>query len=279
MKLVRVGEPGSENPAVIDNTGHARDISSLLSDIDGETLANGEVESVRSADISGLPIVEGRLGPPIARPGMVMCIGLNYEDHARETGAKIPKEPTLFQKATNTVVGPFDDIEIPKGSVKTDWEVELGVVIGSEASYLSDEQAGWNAIAGYTVSHDVSERAFQMEKGGQWTKGKSCPTFNPLGPWLVTADEIGDPMNLGMVTAVNEEVLQNGNTRTMIFNPGYVVWYVSQFMKLEPGDLINTGTPPGVGLGFDPPRYLKDGDVVELTIQGLGTQRQRCVSG
>jgi 2-keto-4-pentenoate hydratase/2-oxohepta-3-ene-1,7-dioic acid hydratase in catechol pathway len=277
MKLVRVGEPGMEVPAVMDEGGHARDISSLVSDINGVTLTDGTLDRIRSANLLRLPIVEGRLGAPIARPSMVLCIGLNYEDHARETAAKIPTEPILFQKATNTVVGPFDDIEIPRGSTKTDWEVELGVVVGSEALYLADEQAGWDAIAGYAVSHDVSEREFQMEKGGQWTKGKSCPTFNPLGPWLVTRDEMTNPMKLGLVTAVNEEVLQNGNTRTMIFNPGYVVWYVSQFMRLEPGDLINTGTPPGVGLGLDPPRYLKEGDVVELTIEGLGTQRQRCI--
>ncbi|MGB7861490.1 MAG: fumarylacetoacetate hydrolase family protein [Acidimicrobiia bacterium] len=277
MKLVRVGEPGAEVPAIIDLEGNARDISSLVTEIDGKTLANGSLDRVRETDLASFPIIEGRLGPPIARPGMVLCIGLNYEDHARETGARIPTEPILFQKATNTVVGPFDNVEIPKGSVKTDWEVELGVIIGSDAKYLNDEQAGWDAIAGYSVSHDVSEREFQIEKGGQWTKGKSCPTFNPLGPWLVTKDEIADVMSLSMATAVNEEVMQNGNTRTMIFNPGYTVWYVSQFMALEPGDLINTGTPPGVGLGFDPPRYLKDGDVVELTIAGLGTQRQRFI--
>lgn len=277
MKLVRVGEPGAEVPAIIDLEGNARDISSLVTEIDGKTLSNGGLDRVRDADFASFPIIEGRLGPPIARPGMVLCIGLNYEDHARETGARIPTEPILFQKATNTVVGPFDNVEIPKGSVKTDWEVELGVIIGSDAKYLDDEQAGWDAIAGYSVSHDVSEREFQIEKGGQWTKGKSCPTFNPLGPWLVTKDEIDDVMSLSMATAVNEEVMQNGNTRTMIFNPGYTVWYVSQFMALEPGDLINTGTPPGVGLGFDPPRYLKDGDVVELTIAGLGTQRQRFI--
>jgi 2-keto-4-pentenoate hydratase/2-oxohepta-3-ene-1,7-dioic acid hydratase in catechol pathway len=277
MKLVRVGEPGMEVPAVVDKAGYARDISSLVSDIDGATLSDDGLDRIRSADLQKMPIVEGRLGAPIARPSMVLCIGLNYEDHARETGAKIPTEPILFQKATNTVVGPFDNIEIPRGSTKTDWEVELGVVVGSEALYLADEQAGWDAIAGYAVSHDVSEREFQMEKGGQWTKGKSCPTFNPLGPWLVTADEISDPMNLALVTAVNEKVLQNGNTKTMIFNPGYVVWYASQFMRLEPGDLINTGTPPGVGQGLDPPCYLKEGDVVELTIEELGTQRQRCI--
>lgn len=278
MKLARVGNPGSEVPAIIDEHGNARDLSSLVDDINGAVLADGGLERIRDADTSKLPIVEGRMGSPISRPGMVLCIGLNYEDHARETGARIPTEPILFQKASNTVIGPYDNIEIPRGSTKTDWEVELGLIIGTDAKYLDNEEAGWNAIAGYTVSNDVSEREFQLEKGGQWTKGKSCPTFNPLGPWLVTTDEVDDPMNLGMVTAVNEEVLQNGNTKTMIFNPGYVVWYVSQFMALEPGDLINTGTPPGVGLGFDPPRYLSEGDVVEITITGLGTQRQRCVN-
>lgn len=278
MKLLRVGERGEETPAILDDQGNARDASSLVDDIDGPCLSGDGLERLRGADPASLPIIEGRLGSPIARPGMVLCIGLNYEDHARETGARIPEEPILFQKATNTVVGPYDNIEIPKESQKTDWEVELGVVVGSPAKYLDDEQAGWEAIAGYAVSHDVSEREFQIERGGQWTKGKSCPTFNPLGPWLVTADEVDDPMNLAMVTAVNEEVLQRGNTRTMIFNPGYLVWYVSQFMELEPGDLINTGTPPGVGLAMNPPRYLSEGDVVEITIQGLGTMRQRCVA-
>ena len=275
MKLLRVGEPGHERPAILDSGGNARDVSSLIGDIDGTTIASGGLDQLRDLDLSDFGVLEGRLGAPIARPGMLLCIGLNYEDHARETGARIPSEPILFQKATNTVVGPFDDIEIPRSSTKTDWEVELGIVVGKDAKYLADEQAGWSAIAGYVVSHDVSEREFQIERGGQWTKGKSCPTFNPLGPWLVTPEEIDDPMSLGMVTAVNEEVVQNGNTRTMIFNPGYLVWYVSQFMHLEPGDLINSGTPPGVGLAMDPPRYLKEGDVVELTIQGLGTMRQR----
>lgn len=279
MKLLRVGEPGREKPAVLDEEGIARDLSGVIEDIDGAALSSRGLERAAERDPKSLPALEGRLGPPIARPRMLMCIGLNYEDHARETGAKIPTEPILFQKATNTVVGPFDDIEIPRHSTKTDWEVELGVVVGEECLYLTDEQAGWDAIAGYTISHDVSEREFQIEKLGQWTKGKSCPTFNPLGPWLVTPDEIDDVMSLGMVTTVNEEVMQNGNTKTMIFNPGYLVWYVSQFMRLEPGDLINTGTPPGVGLGMDPQRYLAAGDVVELTIQGLGTMRQRCVQG
>lgn len=279
MKLLRVGDHGKEKPGILDDAGNARDLSSIIDDIDGATIAGGGLDQVRQTDVSDLPVIEGRLGPPIARPGMVLCIGPNYEDHARETGARIPTEPILFQKATNTVVGPFDDIEIPRGSQKTDWEVELGIVVGSRAKYLADEEAGWSAIAGYVVSHDVSEREFQIERGGQWTKGKSCPSFNPLGPWLVTTDEMTDPMNLGMVTAVNEEIMQNGNTKTMIFNPGYLVWYVSQFMQLEPGDLINSGTPPGVGLAMDPPRYLSEGDIVELTIQGLGTMRQRCVNG
>ena len=278
MKLLRVGEPGEERPAVLDVGGNARDISSVASDIDGRSLSDGSIESIREMSLDDFPIIEGRLGAPISRPGVVMCIGLNYEDHARETGGEIPAEPILFQKAANTVVGPFDDIHIPRGSTKTDWEIELGVVIGSEALYLEDEQAGWDAIVGYTVSHDVSERDFQFKRLGQWTKGKSSPTFNPLGPWLVTKDEIPDVMNLGMVTTVNEEVMQNGSTRTMVFNPGHLVWYVSQFMRLEPGDLINTGTPPGVALGMDEPRYLRDGDVVELTITGLGTMRQRCRS-
>jgi 2-keto-4-pentenoate hydratase/2-oxohepta-3-ene-1,7-dioic acid hydratase in catechol pathway len=207
---------------------------------------------------------------------MVMCIGLNYADHARETGARIPEEPILFQKATNTVVGPNDPILIPPGAEKTDWEVELAIIVGAPARYLADEAAGWDAIGGYAISNDVSEREFQIEHGGQWTKGKSCENFNPLGPWLVTPGEIEDPLMLAMRTTVNGEVMQDGSTRTMIFNPGYIVWYVSRFMVLEPGDLINTGTPPGVGLGLDPPRFLKAGDVVEISIERLGSQRQVC---
>lgn len=277
MRLVRIGDPGFERPAVLDRNGAARDLSSIVEDFDARNLRSRCLDVVRHHEPESLPPVVGRLGPPIARPGMIVCVGLNYADHARETNADIPSEPILFQKATNTIVGPFDNVVIPRGATKTDWEVELGIVVGTDASYLDDESDGWDAIAGYVVSHDVSERAFQVERGGQWTKGKSCPTFNPLGPWLVTPDEIKDVLSLDMSTRVNDRTMQRGNTSTMIFNPGYLVWYVSQFMKLEPGDLINSGTPPGVGLGFDPPRFLKPGDVVSLSIEGLGTQRQQFV--
>lgn len=276
MRLSRIGEPGAERPAIVDDKGLARDLSGIVDAIDGAMLGSDGLDRIREVDPDRLPRLEGRIGSCVARPGMVLCIGLNYEDHARETGAPIPAEPILFQKATNTVVGPNDDLLIPRGSKKTDWEVELGIVIGSRASYLADEGAGWEAIAGYAISNDVSEREFQLERGGQWTKGKSAATFNPLGPWLVTRDQVADVMSLAMQTRINGELTQDGNTRTMIFNPGHLVWYASQFMVLEPGDLINSGTPPGVGFAMDPPRFLKAGDVVELTIDGLGSQRQVC---
>lgn len=276
MRLTRIGQQGAERPAIVDGDGIPHDLSGVVDDIDGTLFSTGGLERIREIVPTELPRLEGRIGSCIARPGMILCIGLNYEDHARETGAPIPDEPILFQKATNTVVGPHDDLLIPRGSRKTDWEVELGVVIGGRASYLRDEEAGWEAIAGFAVCNDVSEREFQLERGGQWTKGKSAATFNPLGPWLVTADEVGDPMNLAMQTRINGELTQDGNTRTMIFNPGHLVWYASQFMVLEPGDLINSGTPPGVGFAMDPPRFLKAGDVVELAIEGLGEQRQVC---
>jgi 2-keto-4-pentenoate hydratase/2-oxohepta-3-ene-1,7-dioic acid hydratase in catechol pathway len=218
-----------------------------------------------------------RTGSPIARPGKVICIGLNYSDHARETGAAIPAEPILFMKAANTVVGPFDDVQIPRGSEKTDWEVELGVVIGQTARYLDSPGDARACIAGYVLSHDVSERAYQLERGGQWTKGKSCDTFNPLGPFLLTADELADPCHLAMSLKVNGVQRQTGNTSTMIFDPFTLLHYISNFMTLEPGDLISTGTPPGVGLGMKPPQYLKAGDIVELEIERLGSQSQRCV--
>lgn len=277
MKLARAGAAGHERPVLVQDDGTLRDLSAHIDDIDGHFFTAGGLERVGALDAATLPVVEAsRLGSCVARPGMVMCIGLNYADHARETGARIPDEPILFQKATNTVVGPDDPILIPPGSQKTDWEVELAVVVGARARYLPDEAAGWDAIGGYAISNDVSEREFQIEHGGQWTKGKSCESFNPLGPWLVTPDEVEDPLALAMRTTVNDEVMQDGSTRTMIFNPGYVVWYVSRFMVLEPGDLINTGTPPGVGLGMDPPRFLKAGDVVEISIERLGSQRQVC---
>jgi 2,4-diketo-3-deoxy-L-fuconate hydrolase len=276
MKLARARLGNSTIP-VLATEDELLDLSGHVGDIDRTFLTSGGLDLVRRLDRASLPAVESDdFASCIARPGMVMCIGLNYADHAKEAGLPVPGEPILFQKATNTVVGPNDPVIIPKNSVKTDWEVELGVVVGTTARYLDDEAAGWDAIAGYAVSNDVSEREFQLERGGQWTKGKSGENFNPVGPWLVTTDDVGDPMNLAMRTTVNGEVMQDGSTATMIFNPGYVVWYASQFMVLEPGDLINTGTPPGVGMGMNPPRYLAAGDTVEISIEGLGTQRQVC---
>ena len=276
MKLARA-RVGTATIPVLVTDERLLDLTGHIGDIDQAFLSSGGLDVVRGLDHASLPSVDSDgYASCIARPGMVMCIGLNYADHAEESGLPVPDEPILFQKATNTVVGPNDPVIIPRNSVKTDWEVELGVVVGATARYLEDEAAGWAAIAGYTVSHDVSERAFQLEHGGQWTKGKSGENFNPVGPWLVTADEVGDPMNLAMRTTVNGEVMQDGTSATMIFNPGYVVWYISQFMVLEPGDLINTGTPPGVGMGMNPPRYLTAGDIVEISIEGLGRQTQVC---
>lgn len=277
MKLARARVGTATIPVLVTDDG-LLDLSGHVGDIDRSFLSSGGLDLVRGLDRASLPVVESDgYASCIARPGTVMCIGLNYADHAEESGLPVPDEPILFQKATNTVVGPNDPVIIPRNSVKTDWEVELGVVVGATARYLDDEAAGWAAIAGYTVSHDVSEREFQLEHGGQWTKGKSCENFNPVGPWLVTTDEVGNPMNLAMRTTVNGEIMQNGTSATMIFSPGYVVWYISQFMVLEPGDLINTGTPPGVGMGMNPPRYLAAGDTVEILIEGLGTQRQVCL--
>lgn len=284
MRFARIGQSGQETPVVMVGDDTYVDISDLTADIDGtflaalstpvvadtlaEHVASGRVESVG----------DQRLGSPIARPHQVLCIGLNYADHAAESGMAIPDEPIVFNKAPNTVVGPFDDVAIPRGSVKTDWEVELGIVIGARARYLSSPEDAWAHIAGFTLVNDVSERTFQLERGGQWVKGKSCETFNPSGPWLVTPDEIADVHDLGMWLDVNGQRRQTGSTSTMIFNVPYVVWYLSQFMVLEPGDLINTGTPPGVGMGMTPPTFLSVGDVMELGIDGLGTQRQRLIA-
>lgn len=283
MKLIRFGPFKKEKPGVELADGRRKDCSDLFRDWDAHFLGGDGV--ARLAEFvaqrgDALPDVPkgARLGAPIARPGKVICIGLNYADHAAESGMPVPTEPIVFMKASNTVVGPFDDILIPRGSLKTDWEVELGVVIGREARYLASPADAAKHVAGYCVSNDVSERHFQLERGGQWTKGKSCDTFNPLGPWLVTADEVGDVNALDMTLDLNGTPTQRGNTRTMVFDCAYLVHYLSQFMTLEPGDLISTGTPPGVGLGMKPPRYLKKGDVVELSIAGLGTQRQVCQS-
>jgi len=271
--LARHGEPGRERPIASGDDGVWRDLTPVTPDITGAFLRDG----LRGIDVDALPAVggPGRFGPPLADVGKIVCIGLNYRDHAAETGAKIPAEPILFLKTPDTIVGPDDDVLIPRGSAKTDWEVELGVVIGAEARYLPSPDAATACIAGYVVSNDVSEREFQLERGGQWDKGKNCETFNPLGPWLVTADEVPDPQDLRLRLWVNGEPRQDSNTKNMVFGVYEIVRYLSQFMTLYPGDLINTGTPAGVALGQpDPKPYLRAGDVVELEIDGLGRQRQ-----
>ncbi|TLF46209.1 fumarylacetoacetate hydrolase family protein [Maribacter aurantiacus] len=278
MKLIRFGKQGVEKPGVLDEKGIRRDLSNEFTDWNRAFFQSGGLQKLGTLDISKFPEVDSkeRLGSCVSRPGKVICIGLNYSDHAAESGMAIPEEPIIFQKGANTVVGPNDDILIPRNSQKTDWEVELGIVIGKDARYLSSMEAAKEYIAGYCISHDVSERAFQLEKGGQWTKGKSCDNFNPLGPFLATPDEIDDVHNLRMQLWVNGVKMQDGNTKTMIFDCYYVVHYLSQFMTLEAGDVISTGTPPGVGLGMKPPIYLKVGDEVALEIEGLGRQEQKC---
>jgi 2-keto-4-pentenoate hydratase/2-oxohepta-3-ene-1,7-dioic acid hydratase in catechol pathway len=279
MRLARYGLPRHEKPALVDASNQLRDASSVAGpDWTPAFFESGGIERLRRVDLESLPLIPtgSRIAACVPRPGKLIGIGLNYSDHAAESGMAVPAEPIVFLKGTNTVVGPNDDILIPRGSQKTDWEVELGVVIGREARYLSSVQAAQACIAGYCVSNDVSERAFQLERGGQWTKGKSCDTFNPLGPWLVTPDEIADPSALDLKLWVNDQPRQNGNTRTMIFNVLFLVHYLSQLMTLEPGDVITTGTPPGVGLGRKPPQYLRSGDVVTLEIAGLGRQRSVC---
>jgi 2,4-diketo-3-deoxy-L-fuconate hydrolase len=276
MKLLRVGPPELERPCLLRPDGSIIDVSDKVSDYDGGFFANGVIERLRGVENGVVVSHEARVGAPIARPSKVVCIGINYADHAEESGSDIPAEPVVFLKAPNTVVGPNDDVLLPVGGEKTDWEIELGVVIGAQARYLPDVDAAARVIAGYTISNDVSERAFQLERGGQWVKGKSCETFNPLGPWLVTPDEIAGPQSLDLWLTVNGECVQNSTTANMIFSVNHLVWYLSQFMVLEPGDLINTGTPAGVGLGLHPPRYLRPGDVMELGITGLGRQRQQC---
>lgn len=278
MKLMRVGQPGQEKPAILDAEGKVRDLSAHVKDIGGEAISPEGLKAIAALDLASLPVLDDtRIGACVAGTGKFICIGLNYSDHAAETGAKVPPEPVIFMKATSAIVGPDDDVIIPRGSEKTDWEVELGVIIGKTAKYVSEAEA-MDYVAGYCVSHDVSERAFQTERQGQWTKGKSCDTFGPIGPWLVTKDEIADPQNLGMWLKVNGETMQNGSSKTMVYGVANVVSYLSQFMSLHPGDVISTGTPPGVGLGMKPPRYLKAGDVVELGIEGLGTQKQTFVA-
>jgi 2-keto-4-pentenoate hydratase/2-oxohepta-3-ene-1,7-dioic acid hydratase in catechol pathway len=282
MKLLRIGAPRAETPGVRTDDGQTFDLSGLTSDIDGEFLAAGGIGKVRAALAEGtLPRLETaglRIGPPLARPGKVVCIGLNYRDHAEETGAAVPERPVVFMKDPATVSGPYDRVPIPRGSVKTDWEVELAVVIGRKARYLGDPSEAADHIAGYAISNDVSEREFQLEYSAQWDLGKSCEGFNPLGPWLVTADEVPDPQALGLRLAVNGEARQDGDTKNMIFDVAHLVWYLSQYMVLYPGDVINTGTPAGVALGLPGNPYLRSGDVVELSIDGLGSQRQTFVS-
>jgi 2-keto-4-pentenoate hydratase/2-oxohepta-3-ene-1,7-dioic acid hydratase in catechol pathway len=274
MKLMRIGEPGREKPALLDEAGKIRDLSAHVSDIAGEAISPEGLARIRALDPNSLPeLAPGRIGACVAGTGKFICIGLNFSDHAAETGATVPPEPVIFMKATSAIVGPNDDVLIPRGSQKTDWEVELGVVIGKTAKYVTEADA-LDYVAGYCVSHDVSERAFQTERSGQWTKGKSCDTFGPIGPWLVTKDEIVDPQKLGMWLKVNGETMQNGSSKTMVYGVAFVVSYLSQFMSLHPGDLISTGTPPGVGMGMKPQRFLKAGDVVELGIEGLGSQKQ-----
>ena len=269
MKFLRYGPPGEERPGVLDANGRIRALSDMMSDLSGANLAR-----LARVNPEALPRVEGspRLGVPVAGVGKVMCIGLNYSDHAAESGMAPPPEPILFMKATSALCGPNDPIVLPKGSEKTDWEVELGVVIGRAAKHVREDEA-LGHVAGYVVFNDVSERAFQLERAGQWTKGKSCDTFGPVGPWLVTPDEVGDPQRLSMELTVNGEVMQKGSTATMIFSVAHIVSYLSRFMTLHPGDIIATGTPPGVGMGRKPPRYLTAGDVVETRIEGLGRQR------
>lgn len=269
MKFLRYGEMGAEKPGVLDGEGRIRDLSGVMDDLAGDVLAD-----LPDVDPESLPLVDGdpRIGAPVGRVGKYMCIGLNYSDHAAEAGMDLPKEPILFMKATSAICGPNDTVSLPRGSEKSDWEVELAVVIGKRAKYVSEADA-LDYVAGYCVTNDVSERAFQVERGGQWTKGKSCDTFGPLGPWLVTPDEAGDPQNLDLWLDVNGERRQTGNSRAMVFSVAEVISYLSQMMTLEPGDVIATGTPPGVGMGMKPPVYLKDGDVMTLGIEGLGAQK------
>lgn len=278
MKLLRFGEKGAEKPGILDEQNNIRDLTSIVHDIDGATLA-GELDKIRKADLSKLPIVapEVRIGACVGRVGKFICIGLNYSDHAAETNAAIPEEPVVFNKWTSAIVGPNDDVEIPRGSKKTDWEVELGVVIGKGGRYITKGDA-MDHVAGYCVVNDVSEREYQIERGGTWDKGKGCDTFGPIGPWLVTKDEVADPQNLDLWLDVDGKRFQTGNTNKMIFDVATIVSYLSEFMSLQPGDVISTGTPPGVGLGQKPPIYLKAGQEMHLGITGLGEQTQKVIA-
>jgi 2-keto-4-pentenoate hydratase/2-oxohepta-3-ene-1,7-dioic acid hydratase in catechol pathway len=280
MKLLRYGPVDQEKPGILDADGAVRDLSGVIPDLAGEALEDASLEMLRGLDLASLPLVEGdpRSGPCVGRVGKFICIGLNYADHAAESGMKLPQEPVIFLKATSAIVGPNDDVEIPRTSDKTDWEVELGVVIGKHNKYVSVAEA-LDHVAGFCVVNDLSERDFQLHRSGQWVKGKSCDTFGPIGPWLVTRDEIADPQNLDMYLEVNGRNYQNGSTKTMHFDVATVISHLSQFMSLQPGDVISTGTPPGVGMGQSPETYLKPGDRMELGIEGLGVQRQNVVAG
>jgi 2-keto-4-pentenoate hydratase/2-oxohepta-3-ene-1,7-dioic acid hydratase in catechol pathway len=279
MKLLRYGPPGQEKPGLLDDAGVIRDLSGVVGDLAGDVLRRASMDRLHALDISTLPRVEGtpRIGPCVGGVGKLVCIGLNYSDHAAEAGMAIPSEPIIFMKATSAIVGPDDDVVIPRGSKKTDWEVELGVVIGDPAKYVEEKDA-LSRVAGYCVANDVSERAFQLEGTGQWVKGKACDTFGPLGPWLVTTDEVPDPQDLHLWLEVDGHRYQDGSTRTMVFGVAQLVSYLSRFMTLHPGDVISTGTPPGVGMGQKPPVYLRPGSQVVLGIDGLGEQRQRVVA-
>ena len=278
MKLLRHGDFGQEKPGIIDQDGKIRDLSKHISDINGNTISSDGLKKISAIDLSSLPIVPDntRLGACVGSVGKFLCIGLNYSDHAAESGLPVPSEPILFSKATSAIVGPNDNVEIPRNSSETDWEVELGIIIGKKAKYIDEENAQ-DYIAGYCVINDVSERAFQIKREGQWTKGKSCDTFGPTGPYLVTKDEVADVQNLTMFLDVNGKRMQDGSTNTMIFSVNHIVYYLSQFMSLHPGDIIATGTPPGVGMGMKPSLYLKSGDVMKLGIEGLGEQSQTCI--
>ncbi|MBP1853041.1 fumarylacetoacetate hydrolase family protein [Rhizobium halophytocola] len=282
MKLLRYGPKGQEKPGLLDSDGNVRDLSTVVADIAGDVLEPEGIARLQEIDLSSLPAVHGtpqadlRLGPCVGRVGKFICIGLNYADHAAESNLPVPSEPVIFNKWTSAIVGPDDDVEIPRGSTKTDWEVELGVVIGKGGKYIEEAEA-LSHVAGYCVINDVSEREYQIERGGTWDKGKGCDTFGPIGPWLVTPDEIADVGNLKMWLDVDGEKRQNGSTATMVFNVAHIISYVSRFMSLQPGDVISTGTPPGVGMGFKPPIYLKGGETMTLGIEGLGSQTQKVV--
>lgn len=280
MKLLRHGPAGHEKPGILDGQGNIRDLSGVIGDLSGDTLGDGVLAELRALNLGDLPVVGGepRLGPCVGNVGKFICIGLNYADHAAESGMELPEEPVIFFKATSAITGPNDDVEIPRNSVKSDWEVELGVVIGKHAKYV-DKSDALDHVAGYCVINDLSERDFQLHRSGQWVKGKSCDTFGPIGPWLVTRDEVTDPQNLAMYLEVNGRRYQDGSTKTMHFDVATVISHLSQFMSLQPGDVISTGTPPGVGMGQKPQTYLKPGDRMELGIQGLGVQVQKVVAG